>query len=172
MKELVSIQQELKAPKGQYNGGAVITKQEQEYIRKNFCYDADTGKIIRSDRVNGLGSLDKDGYLILKIKSRQYKAHRVAWFLYYGEFPSMEIDHINRNRTDNRISNLRIVNREENVKNTRHSPNLGTGVIGIYIDNVTKGLKKKYTTRINSKSYRFYSLEEAINYRKQHGYAV
>ncbi len=58
-----------------------------KYIKQHFDYNADTGEIIRTDRKNSNGSFDNDGYLILKIKGEQYKAHRIAWFLQYGELP-------------------------------------------------------------------------------------
>lgn len=144
----------------------------EEYIKEHFTYEPNSGFINRTDRKNSNGSFDKDGYLILKIKGRQFKAHRIAWFLYYGEMPSMEIDHINRNRTDNRICNLRISDRKLNVNNTVIKPNPNTGVIGVYIDKVTKGLKKIYTTRIDKKTYRFNSLEDAIKFRLRYGKAI
>ena len=144
----------------------------KEYIKKYFSYDPNSGLINRADRKNSNGSLDKDGYLILKIKGSQFKAHRIAWYLYYDEMPSMEIDHINRNRTDNRICNLRLSDRKLNVNNIEYKPNPHTGVVGVYIDKFTKGLKKIYTTRLNKKTYRFNSLEEAIKFRKKYGKAV
>ncbi len=145
---------------------------EMSYIKEHFHFNADTGLITRDDRANSNGSLDKDGYLILKVKSKQYKAHRIAWFLYYGVFPDKEIDHINRNRTDNRIANLRLATREDNILNSSQKPNDKTGVLGVYIDQATRGLKKKYTTRLKGKTFRFYSLEDAINFRKLNGYDV
>lgn len=84
----------------------------------------------------------------------------------------MEIDHINRDRTDNRISNLRESSRLGNINNIKKAVNPKTKVIGIYVDQYTKGLKKKYTTRMRGKTYRFHTLDEAINFRKQYGYAV
>lgn len=155
-----------------FNKGRAITEKECAYIRKYFAYNPDSGAITRNDRGNSNGSYDKDGYLILKIKTRQFKAHRIAWFLFYGEFPTMEIDHINRDRSDNRIANLRLSTREENVNNRKVLPNPQTGIVGVYIDHCTKGLKKKYTTRIKGKTFRFYSLEEVINFRKENGYAI
>lgn len=139
------------------------------YIKKHFFYNPDTGVITRDDMKGGNGSFDKDGYLILKIKSRQFKAHRIAWLLFYGYFPKMEIDHINGIKTDNRISNLRDVDRATNVNNTPHAPNPLTGVVWVYFDTVTKGLKKRFTTRINNKMYRFYTLEQAIKFRLNNG---
>lgn len=144
----------------------------EHYIRDNFFYNPNTGLINRIDRKNSNGSFDKYGYLILKIKGGKFKAHRIAWFLYYGEMPSMEIDHINRNRTDNRICNLRLSDRKLNVNNIEYKPNPNTGVVGVYIDKFTKGLKKIYTTRLDKKTYRFKSLEEAIKFRQENGKAV
>lgn len=133
-----------------------------EYIKNHFYYDEQSGTITRDDRKNSNGSYDKDGYLILKIKGKQFKAHRLAWFLHYGKFPEKEIDHINRNRKDNSIKNLRECTHQENIKNTNKKINKDTGVQGIYLDKTTKGLKAKYTFRIKNKMYRFKTLEEAI----------
>lgn len=137
----------------------------EKYILAHFHYHPD-GTITRDDRKGGTGSYDKDGYLILKIKSRQFKAHRVAWLLNYGTFPSTELDHINRIRTDNRIENLRECTRRQQVFNTNIAPNHETGVRGVYIDR-TKGLKKKYTTKIEGVTYRFYTVEAAERFRKE-----
>lgn len=139
----------------------------EEYIKSHFHYYPDTGEIVRDDRKNSNGSLDKDGYLILKIKGKQHKAHRVAWLLYYGSFPQKEIDHINRKRTDNRICNLREATRLQNVLNTTRKPSPSTGICGIYITNA-KGLKKKYTVSLKGKHFRFYTIEEAIKFKNEH----
>lgn len=137
----------------------------EKYILEHFTYN-DNGTLNRNDRKNGLGSYDKDGYLIIKVKGKQFKAHRIVWLLHNGSFPKDEIDHINRVRNDNRIENLREVNRIENIKNTTQKANEKTGVIGVYIDN-TNGLKKKYAFNHKNKTYRNYTLEEAIKQRKE-----
>lgn len=138
----------------------------EKYILQHFNYN--DGKITRDDRKNSNGSIDKDGYLIIKVKGKQFKAHRIAWLLYYGYFPKSELDHINRNKLDNRIENLRESNRSEQNRNKDKKSNKQTGQIGIYIDK-TKGLKKNYATKINNKTYRFYTLQEAIEWRKENG---
>lgn len=135
-----------------------------KYIRENFVYNPD-GTFDRKDRRNSKGSLDKDGYLIIKIKKKQYKAHRLVYAFFNGKFPEQEIDHINRIRTDNRIDNLRAVTRTENVRNSYVPPNKETGVVGVHISNNTN---KKYTIRLNKKTYRFYTLEEAVMARKKY----
>jgi hypothetical protein len=137
-----------------------------DYIKKYFIYNED-GTFTRTDRRNSTGSFDKDGYLIIKIKGKQYKAHRLVFAYFNNRFPKKEIDHINRDRKDNRIENLREVNRTENVRNTTKKINPDTGVYGVYKDKSTKGLKKVYTFHFQDKSYRFYTVEEAVNKRKE-----
>lgn len=138
----------------------------ENYIKEHFNYDSITGEITRNDRKDSFGSYDKDGYLIIKIKKQQFKSHRLAWFLYYGFFPKTELDHINRIRTDNRISNLRLANRFINTNNVNRKINKETGVIGVYEDH-TNGLKKKFTFKHKNKTYRFYTLNEAQSKRNE-----
>lgn len=136
-----------------------------DYIKKYFTYNKD-GTLTRTDRKNSNGSIDKDGYLIIKIKGKQYKAHRIVYALFNNKLPIKEIDHINRVRTDNRIENLREVDRKENVINTTKKINKDTGVFGVYLDK-RKDLKKKYTIKHKNQVYRFYTLEEAVNKRSE-----
>lgn len=135
-----------------------------EYIKKHFKYE--NGTITRNDRKNSNGSLDKDGYLIIKVKGKQFKAHRIVWLLNNGCFPKTELDHINRDKLDNRIENLRESNRIEQNNNKVFVPNKDTGCIGIHI---TKGVKKKFTTSINNVTKRFYTLEDARKWRLENG---
>lgn len=57
------------------------------------------------------------GYKTSSLGGKRMLAHRVAWAVYYGEWPEGEIDHINGDPTDNRIANLRCVTRQQNAKN-------------------------------------------------------
>jgi len=63
------------------------------------------------------GCRRSDGYLLIKIDGRSYRAARLAWFYTYGEWPT-EIDHINRDQTHDSIWNLRNATRIENVRNS------------------------------------------------------
>lgn len=139
----------------------------EQYIRNNFLYDNETGSLKRLDRKNSNGSIDTYGYLIIKIKGKQYKAHRLAWFMYYGKFPKFTIDHINGNKLDNRICNLQDISQSLNATfaNNRRPANPITGVKSVYYDTSTNGLKAKYTTKLNGKTYRFRDLTDAVNFR-------
>lgn len=138
----------------------------------HFEYNPDTGELKRKDRKNGNGSIDRYGYLVLKVKGIQWKAHRIAWAIYYGEPPAGNIDHIDRDKTNNKIKNLRVVSQKENVRNTKRRKNSSTGVVGVYKDKSTKGLKAVYTTRVNGKTFRFRNLSDAVNLRRVNGYDV
>jgi hypothetical protein len=68
-----------------------------------------------------------DGHVL----NKKYAAHRIAWLIYYGEWPKNEIDHINQDPTDNRIENLRDVTHAENNKNRTLQNNSTTGYSGV-----------------------------------------
>ncbi len=80
-------------------------------------YCPESGVLRNARRGVDLGANSGNGYLQVSIEGTIHGVHRVAWFLYHGEWPKHEIDHINRMRSDNRISNLRDVTRFENQQN-------------------------------------------------------
>jgi hypothetical protein len=71
------------------------------------------------------------GYLSGEIFYRAYFAHRVIWMLAHGEWPEADIDHINGDRSDNRLANLRSVSRAENGRNQGIRRNNKSGVMGV-----------------------------------------
>jgi hypothetical protein len=77
------------------------------------------------------GYTDTRGYTCVVIKGVHYLAHRVAYAIAYGEWPTGDIDHINGIRNDNRLENLRCVDHRENCKNRRISKNNTSGFSGI-----------------------------------------
>lgn len=63
------------------------------------------------------GNKSNTGYIQITFNYKNYRAHRLAWFYVYKQFPSKDLDHINRNKKDNRISNLRESSSFENSQN-------------------------------------------------------
>lgn len=115
-----------------------------EYVRERLLYDAETGKLFwlhhprMSKQFNttfagkeAFTAIRNTGYRHGRINNRAYQAHRVAWALYHGEWPDGEIDHINHDRTDNRITNLRAVSHQENHRNTSLRRNNSSGSSGV-----------------------------------------
>lgn len=137
----------------------------EDYIKEHFHYNPETGELSRDDRSGGLGSLDKNGYRILKVKGKQFKYHRVVWLVCNGKFPDKELDHIDRNKLNNRIENLREVEPWQNSLNKERIINKCTGEEHIYFDNTTSGLKAKYVVRRGKTCKRFRNLEDAKKYR-------
>ena len=72
------------------------------------------------------------GYLKVSVFDLRIQAHRVCWAIHYGEWPEGQIDHINGDRTDNRIANLRVVTNAENMRNKKRPANNISGVVGVY----------------------------------------
>jgi len=93
-------------------------------LRGRFSYSAETGVIINLNTGLPCGTEAK-GYLTTCIhldgRYCHIRLHRLAWALYHGEWPTGEIDHINRDRADNRIENLRIATRTEQSRNIRRA---------------------------------------------------
>lgn len=71
------------------------------------------------------------GYRHIKISGRLYLAHRLAWLWAHGEWPDGDIDHIDGDRANNRLSNLRIATRSQNLANTRRHRDNASGFKGV-----------------------------------------
>lgn len=92
----------------------------------DFLYDPETGKLWRE-----AGTADGRGYRYVQFQGEHHLVHRVAWFLYYGEWPDKTVDHINGNRSDNRITNLRLATISENGYNRKTPQNNTSGFKGV-----------------------------------------
>lgn len=79
-------------------------------------YDPETG-VLTGPR-GGAGSINEKGYVVIRFMGKVHKAHRVAFYLMMGRWPT-EIDHVNRVRHDNRWCNLREVTHKENQRNRK-----------------------------------------------------
>ncbi|MEO8021100.1 HNH endonuclease signature motif containing protein [Polaromonas sp.] len=78
------------------------------------------------------GSVDGYGYIAISVFNIRFLAHRLAWLVVYGGWPALQLDHINRNKKDNSIGNLREVTGALNKQNhIRPMPNNSLGLIGV-----------------------------------------
>lgn len=99
------------------------TESAADAIRSRLRYDPGSGGLhwtcsYMSVREGAkAGSLERNGYLKVVVGGLSYKAHRVAWLLANGQWPKGQIDHINGNRSDNRLVNLRDVDQCANQHN-------------------------------------------------------
>jgi hypothetical protein len=96
----------------------------QERLRELFHYDPETGILTRkvakgSQQVGVAAGNQNRGYLQLTVDGHAGFVHRFIWLYVYGKWPSEKIDHIDGNRSNNRLSNLRDVSQALNVQNER-----------------------------------------------------
>lgn len=138
-----------------------------ETLKEAIHYDPETGDFFNRKPRNLNGSAPagapagcyQRGYRVIKIGKKKYSAHRLAWLYIYGHFPAGDIDHINGDRGDNRISNLREASRAQNCRNAKRTAG-ASGVVGVH------PLRGKFRAKIRfQKKYyslgMFDSLEEA-----------
>lgn len=122
-------------------------------VRNLLDYDQNTGaftwKVGRAGS-KGVGSIagevNSRGYVRLCVNGWRPTGHRLAWLLTYGEWPEGNIDHINGDRADNRIANLRVVSSLVNSQNRHRAArtNKTTGLLGASFDRK----REKYVARI------------------------
>lgn len=120
-----------------------------------------------------VGTVGFNGYCHACLNYKKYYLHRLAWLYVYGEIPNSEIDHINRIKTDNRICNLRLATRNQNLWNTSLQKRNKSGHKNISLHKPT-GLWRVIITK-NKKTVvnkYFITINEAISYaekaRKEH----
>jgi hypothetical protein len=121
-----------------------MSKITAERLRELLHYDPETGiftwltRATVSRRWNTryvgttAGSVDCHGYIAIKLIGQLNRAHRLAWLYMTGEWPSNDIDHINGNRADNRLENLRPATRSQNNANSRTQSRNTSGLKGVH----------------------------------------
>lgn len=132
-----------------------------ERLRSLLKYDAETGVFVWLVSTNGrikvgdiAGSFNNKGYVAIGCDGKERKAHRLAWLWTHGAWPSEQIDHIDGNKANNRLANLREVTNTENQQNRRRArrDNKSTGLIGAKLHRKTG----KYMASIDVNKQRLY----------------
>lgn len=104
-----------------------------ERLKEEFLYDPETGIFTRHDgTTKGMGQTCW-GYYRIKIGGKGFQAHSLAWLYVYGEIPEKQIDHINMDKLDNRIANLRVATSSQQTANVRLKRTNTTGAKGVRI---------------------------------------
>lgn len=97
----------------------------QDKLKIRLTYDESTGLFfwnVRTKKIkagSAAGTTNGSGYRQICIDNKIYNAHRLAWLYVHGDMPSMDIDHIDGDRANNAIANLRHVSRSTNLQNQR-----------------------------------------------------
>lgn len=146
------------------------------YLHERLRYCEETGKLFWrthpkmttfwNTRYGGKEAFTADngrGYRQGAIDGRPYYAHRIIWALHYGEWPPQDIDHIDHNRSNNRLSNLRAVDRSVNMRNSSRSKANKSGATGVYWNNSRSKWKAEIVVNGKSKSIGcFDSFDDAV----------
>lgn len=150
-----------------------MLKINQYKLKEILNYNPETGIFTwlvdrYSNKVKGkqAGS-NKEGYTIIYIDKKPFRAHSLAWLYVYGFIPK-EIDHINRNKSDNRLCNLRVTDRFKNCQNRNLAVSNKTGVSGVSFSRKTKKWIAQIT--VNRKFHYlgcFSGFDDAVNARKK-----
>lgn len=148
-----------------------------EELRKILDYDKDTGVFTRKQSSHRnyvgkrAGTLHHTGYRFIRLSGKVYAEHRLAWLYVHGEILGDVIDHIDGNKSNNKISNLRCATRSDNNCNALRRKDNSSGIKGINWHKVTN----KWMCRVQHDGDRvilgyFNSIEEAnevlIEYRE------
>ena len=103
-------------------------REDGELVRKNLCSPHSRGKIGEVPK----GGVCTDGYKQIDVDGKRYLLHHLVWLWHMGFWSENQLDHINRNRRDCRIENLREVSPSCNMKNKGASKSNSTGVKGVH----------------------------------------
>jgi len=139
-------------------------------------------KVSNTNRVkigDSVGGALNRGYLHVRYKNIHYSVHRIIWLMYYKEWPK-QIDHINHNKSDNHITNLRDVSQAENTRNASLSKANTSGLTGVcwapknnrwraYINDLGKQIHLGLYKNISDAAHARKNAEKKYGYHKNHG---
>lgn len=147
-----------------------------EYAKEHLSFNFETGEIKwakypkkynKTNKPVIAGSVHYSGYRLISLMNKQYMAHRLIWAVYYGGWPNGFIDHVDMNKSNNSIHNLRIATRNQNGYNILAKKISSSGYKNVQWDKETS--KWRVRVRVNGKRHhigRFENKDDAINAAK------
>lgn len=173
-----------------------LLRDAAEKIRKYLSYNPETGiltwlkredtdRYVRAWNARYAGAKagrvhPVQGYITINIlvgkKKMPFSAHRIAILLSTGVWPSKDVDHINQNRTDNRLENLRQVSKVENFRNSSRSVKNKSGFTGVCWSKSKKMWQASVTVNYKQRIIGYYiekrdAADSVINERKKLGFS-
>jgi len=137
--------------------GLIMKVMQQDRLKDRLSYDPVTGiftwiespcpTVMKGTKAG----TNENGYITIGIDNKVYKAHRLAWLYSYGYMPEQSIDHIDRNKANNKISNLREASSQCNIRNTDNWATNKSGVKGVYWHNQSGRWRAKITVNYKVK---------------------
>ena len=123
-----------------YKTGGLFWKHRPEHhFKNNLVFKAWNTRYANKKA----GCTGANGYVYISVDKKRYLAHRLGYALYHGYFPENDIDHKDRIRTHNWITNLREASDQCNLRNAGMSKNNTSGVKGVNFDKPTKKWRAK-----------------------------
>ena len=146
---------------------------DQALLREIFSYNEYTGNLVRivktgdNVRVGDVaGSISNHGYYCTRVQGKSYLNHRLIWLYIYGYMPEQQIDHIDRDRLNNSLSNLREVSQSCNMRNSGISSLNTSGVKGVGWDKEKRKWSAIIVVNKKTKHIGYFSDKvEAISHR-------
>lgn len=162
------------------NGMNEVKLPPLEILKWMFQYNPETGELFKIRRADGnevnppkiIKTIDGGGYIVVSIRDshglmKTLKAHRVCWLMYHGIEPDNQIDHKNGIRSDNRISNLRVVDTTTNNRNKKMRSTNTSGATGVCWHKTTNKWMARITINCKLKTIGYFdTIDEAIAVRE------
>lgn len=151
------------------------TREVADAVFRVISYDSNTGDIFRklkdgtSIRIENSKRTDRWGcsYYLVSVCNKKFMVHRIAWLLHYGEWPDGQVDHVDGDGLNNKISNLRCVSNQLNAMNQKMRSDNSSGFVGVR----KHGLVDRWQARVVQNGSEIYlglfkTKEEAIEARR------